>query len=88
MVDSSNVVQIGEAQGSFLLRVDLYRKPDGEIHAVLQDMPDHVIESETDICSRMLKAAGWAIEGGLSLMRQGIRFDEEIRNAQWDSVDK
>jgi hypothetical protein len=81
---AGEVKQIGSATGSFLMRVDFYRLPRGEISAVLQGMPAYVIESEPTISARFTKAAMWAVEGALSLMRQAVRFDEETREAQND----
>lgn len=76
---SENVVNICASNGSYLMSVDFYRLPTGEIHAVLQDMPVHVIESEADIAPRLIKAAHWLVEGAVSFMRQAVRFDEETR---------
>ena len=75
------VVSLGSASGSYLMTVELYRLPDGEIHAVLQDMPVPVVESEATITARFAKAAAWMMEGSLSFMRQAVRFDDETRAA-------
>lgn len=77
---------IGAGTGSHLMTVDFYRLPNGEINAVLSHMPVPVIEAEATISDRFTKAAMWAIEGGLSLMRQAVRFDEETREAQNDGM--
>lgn len=73
------VHHIGEGQGSFLATITLRRRADGVITATLQDMPDHEIDNEPTITARFIKAAAWAQEGALDLMRQAIRFCENTR---------
>jgi hypothetical protein len=80
----AEIVQLGSAEGSFLMSIDYYRRPDGEIVAVLHDMPIHIIESQATISARFTKAAEWALGGVISLMRQAVRFDEEVRQAEND----
>jgi hypothetical protein len=82
----ADVVQIGSAQGSYLMTVAYYRLPNGEINAVIEDMPASVIESEATISARFTRAAIWTLDGMLSLMRQGVRFDEETRASQNDNA--
>jgi hypothetical protein len=80
----SEVVHIGSGKGSYLMTVDFYRQPNGDIHAELQHMPVPVIEAEPTITDRFTRASMWLMEGALSFMRQAIRFDEETRAAMND----
>ena len=79
------VKQIGAARGSHLMTVDFYRLPNGEIEAVLTDMPVHVIEAEATIAARFIRASEWLLGGMLSFMRQAVRFDEETRESMNDN---
>jgi hypothetical protein len=81
---ADNIAHLHAGVGSYLATIDLYRDPTGEIRAVLQHMPVPVIESEATISARLFKTGQWAIEAGLDLMRQGVRFDHETREAQND----
>lgn len=82
---TDNVTALHSSTGSFLCTVSFYRKPDGEIAAVLEEMPDHVIETKQTITERFFAAASWCANGSLDLMRQGVKFDEETRSTQGTS---
>lgn len=83
---SENVRYIGEGDGSFLATVELRRRADGRVIAVLRDMPVHEIDNEATITARFVKAAAWMQDGMIDLMRQAVRFDDEARAANEEDV--
>lgn len=72
----SDLFHLQQPLGSYLGRVDFYRRPDGTVAARIIDMPDHVIEAEETIAARFGKAANWLREGSVDLLRQGVQFEE------------
>jgi hypothetical protein len=81
------VHHIGEGQGSLLATITLRRRADGRIIATLEDMPIHEIENESTISARFTKAAMWAFDGVIDLMRQAVIFDDESRAANEGGTD-
>ena len=83
----SEVTPIGAGDGSYLGSGAFYRRADGSIKAAVEQMPVHVIEGEQTITARFFLVAQWCLAGVLDLMRQGVRFDEETREAANDGDD-
>lgn len=74
----SNVIPFSDAQeGSFLLSVDFYRFPSGQIRAVPTFMPPDLIETTGhEVPDRMRIVAGWVEEGAEFLLLLAAELDE------------
>ncbi|WP_030539575.1 hypothetical protein [Sphingobium sp. DC-2] len=71
----SNVTEFPRLQGSVLCHIQLVRRPDGEVGAVLQDMAGNLIETTGgDVAERVSIIAGWLKQGAADMERQAAEW--------------
>jgi hypothetical protein len=71
----SNIHPFPAPQGSLLLSLDLVRLPNGEVAAIIKDMPEPVMlrAGETPT-KRLLQIARWMGEGGIFLAQEALKL--------------